>query len=180
MTDFSQISVADLIGAMPKLLAYLRTIDIDALGLSGLPFVEKSLGSLLDVASVFEDQVVNKIDFNRPMQLWLAGKGETAAATGTIAARETGASVQAGSAQLRGAAGQFAASMAGYWVSVTGTPGTAGANPVTAVAQIVSVSADGSTLNLTRNFAQDLNAVSYKVHRAIETIQTIEIGRAHV
>ena len=146
---------------MPRLLAYLRTIDVDKLGLSNLPFVEKSLGSLLDVASVFKQQVVDKIDFNRPLQMWEPAKGQSASATGSL---PSGAAVQAGSVQLRGAPGQFAASMAGYWITVTGTPSSGDTRPVSSVAQIVSVSADGSALTLSRNFTQDLN----------------EIGRAHV
>jgi hypothetical protein len=88
LANFSKISVADLITALPNMLSYLQTIDVDQLGLSGLPFVEQSVGDLLDVASVFKTEVIDRISFDRPMAIWEAGAGESARASSDLAAPE--------------------------------------------------------------------------------------------
>ena len=73
---------------------------------------------------------------------------------------------------MTGAAGQFAASMAGYWITVEG--GNTDGDERSLVTQIIDVSADGTRVSLSNNFAQDLRSVSYTVHEKIEKIQTID------
>ncbi|MFM7342188.1 MAG: hypothetical protein ACKO3Q_05830, partial [Betaproteobacteria bacterium] len=173
LANFSKISVADLITALPNMLSYLQTIDVDQLGLSGLPFVEQSVGDLLDVASVFKTRVIDRINFDRPMKLWERGAGERASASGSVApAPGASFAVLKDAASLTGVAGQFAASMSGYWITVEGA--NADGDDRSLVTQIIDVSADGTRVSLSNNFAQDLGSVSYTVHEKIEKIQTID------
>jgi hypothetical protein len=155
------------------MLSYLQTIDVDSLGLSDLPFVEQSVGQLLDVASVFKTEVIDRINFDRPMKLWEAAAGERALASSNLTAPEGSEfAVLKDSASLTGSARQFAASMAGYWVTVEGVNAKGEARSLTT--QIIDVAADGTRLSLSNNFAESLRSVRYTVHQKIEKIQTID------
>jgi hypothetical protein len=175
LAQFNKISVADLIAALPNMLSYLQTIDVDKLGLSGLPFIEQSVGDLLDVASVFKAQVIDKVNFNREIKPWQASRGESAKASADLPApvgSTTGFAVFQGDASVTAAAGQFAASMAGFWVTVTGQNAQGQTRTVTT--QIIDVASDGSRLSVSNNFAENLHSVSYSVHQKIEQIQTVD------
>jgi hypothetical protein len=107
--------------------------------------------------------VVDPIDLYRPIVLWTPVAGETAEVSGTAsipnAARST----------LVGSAGQFAPSMAGYWITLAAEGGG-----WLAPSQIVSVSADGSTLTLRDAYGTGRAGVDYRVHERRENIRTID------
>jgi hypothetical protein len=96
---------------------------------------------------------------------WLPAAGETALAQGAVP------EAKRGTALLQGAAGQFAASMKGYWITVRGVD-TQGASR-TVTTQIMGVADDGSRVSLVQNFVEDLDEVTYSVHQKIQPIQTL-------
>ena len=166
----ARFNIVDLVGALPKVLTYLESIDVSELGLASLPFIEQSVEDVLDLATVFKTSVVDRINFNRPIVPWQPAAGETALAEVT---QEPGAAleVKRGTAVLKGASGQFAESMTGYWITVQGVDAQGVTRQVTT--QIMGVTETGSRLNLVQNFVEDLSVVSYSVHQKIQPIQTL-------
>ncbi len=155
LTNFSKIRIEDVLFALPDMLNYLQTVDLDKLGLAEIPFLNTALSDVLNVADVFKTEVVDKIDFFRPIKRWVALPGESASATGT-------GRVEAGGNALIGAPGQFARSMAGFSITIAGVE-----RPV------IEVSDDGTTLTLGGSFRAADNAASYEIHKKRERIRTM-------
>ncbi|NBS65984.1 MAG: discoidin domain-containing protein, partial [Betaproteobacteria bacterium] len=163
LSNISRMSITDLLLALPGILSYLESVSAESLGIGDLPFVSQGVDQLLDLAGVFKRTVVDKVDTYRPIKLWTAAANERAAASGT-------ASIPNGvRSTLVGSAGQFAKSMAGYWITLSGANG-GWLTPT----QIVSVSADGSTLTLRDSYSTGRTGVQYKVHERRENIRTID------
>jgi hypothetical protein len=155
LTNFSKIRIEDVLFALPDMLNYLETVDLDQLGLSQIPFLDTALSEVINVADVFKTEVVDKIDFYRPIKHWVALPGESGSAKGT-------GRVEAGGNQLIGTPGQFAQSMAGYSITIAG-----------AQRPVIEVSEDGSTLMLGGSFRQASDALSYEIHKKRERIRTM-------
>jgi hypothetical protein len=153
-----KLSLVDVLAALPAMLDYLETVDPSSLGLGDLPFIEQGLGDVLDLASSFKTQVVDKIDFYRAPVAWAsADRSETQLANGS-------AQLSASGNELVGLKSQFAASMSGLYVTLGQQ-----------TRQIASVSDDGTTLRFEKAF-EGLGAQSqtYLVHKAIEKIKTLD------
>ncbi|NBS65034.1 MAG: hypothetical protein EBT33_11900, partial [Betaproteobacteria bacterium] len=155
LTNFSKIRIEDVLFALPDMLDYLKTVDLDKLGLGELPFLDTALSEVLNVADVFKTEVIDKIDFNRPIKRWVALPGETGSATGK-------ARVEAGGNTLIGAPGQFKASMKGHYVTIAG-----------AQRPVIDVAEDGSSLVLGGSFRDAASDLAYEVHKKRERIRTM-------
>ena len=107
--------------------------------------------------SAFKSSVLDRIDFYQPELAWTPVAGD---ATGVQAAGS--AATSAGGQQLTAAKGQFAASMAGRWVTV-------GAQTL----RIDSVAADGSTLTVSGSWDTTGAKRDYRVHQARVKISTL-------
>ncbi|MFM7568344.1 MAG: hypothetical protein ACKO8O_06555, partial [Betaproteobacteria bacterium] len=163
LTNISKMSITDLLLALPGILSYLESVSAESLGLDDLPFISQGVDALLDLAGVFKREIVDKVDIYRPIKLWKAAVGETAAVSGTAQIPNANRST------LVGAPGQFAKSMAGYWITLSGDE-----SGWLAPTQIVSVSADGSTLTLRDAYSSGRTGVQYRVHERRENIRTID------
>ncbi|MBF0462099.1 MAG: hypothetical protein HQL87_11950, partial [Magnetococcales bacterium] len=155
-SKLAHLSLTDVLAALPEMLTYLETINPAALGLEQLPFVEQSVSSLLDLATGFKTEVVDKIDFYRDPVAWVSTKGEPQSAEGQ-------GTVSADGNQLVGVAGQFAGSMTGSWVTVGNQ-----------TVQISGVAADGSSLLVSTALSLNSTQQEYLVHAALEKIKTLD------
>jgi hypothetical protein len=156
LAQLGKLNLVEVLGALPKMLESLQAMDLQALGIGQLPFVEQSLSSMLDLAAAFQAGVLDKIDFDRPRVAWEPSLRETQQATGKARVLSDGVTVT-------GVAGQFARSMEGYWI-------TQGARTV----QISAVSEDGATLTLAKPLMATQTDMAYEVHRAVERIKTMD------
>ncbi|MGI9211233.1 MAG: beta strand repeat-containing protein [Methylococcaceae bacterium] len=147
-TQFNQIKAEDIIMALPNILNYLESVNADSLGLGQLPFLEKSADQVLDLATAFKTQVVDKIDFYKPREAWKPALGEV-----TTAKAAGKATLNADATQLSGKSGQFAASMVDQWITVGNQPYA-----------VKAVSQDGSSLSIAGQWTGQSGDVSYLVH----------------
>ena len=156
LVSFDKFSVEDLILALPSILEYLNSIDTSNTALARLPFIQQSVDDLLDVASVFKTQVVDRIDFNRPLQAWTPPEGASQLAAGTAATVE-------GSAVLTGVAGQFSAAMEGMWVRIDGRS-----------LRITQIASDGASLTVDAAWRASQAQAAYEIHQPVEQIKTLQ------
>ncbi|MFM8557482.1 MAG: hypothetical protein ACKODG_15115, partial [Betaproteobacteria bacterium] len=164
LTNVSRMSMADLLRALSGVLSYLDGLSADQLGLNDLPVISQGVDELLDLAGLFQREVIDRIDLYRPMKLW-----QPATAQPMVAASGTARLTVSGQSTLAGEKGQFAKSMTGYWVTLSGASG-GWLNPT----QIVSVAEDGSSVVVRDVYVGSRAAVQYKVHERRETIRTID------
>ncbi|MFZ9813581.1 MAG: hypothetical protein ACO3DD_10940, partial [Burkholderiaceae bacterium] len=168
-SNLSRLSLTDVIAMVPGVLTYLSKVDVAALGLGQLPFLEQSLSTLVDLSGAFDREVVSQLKLTRDPEPWRPTASEKQKATGS-------ATISAARDQIQGSAGQFSSSMLQQYVSVEG-----------ASRLITAVSADGSTLTiggdpfvlkadstLTEDQTPASTSVDYLVHYKIQPIKTLD------
>jgi len=154
--DASKFSIDVLLAAAPALVNYIEGLNVDALGLSDVPFLEQSLSALVDLAGTLRRGIIDPLQLVRPGQEWapVSSKESGIAPTGS-------ASVKRGEALITGSKGQFARSMLGGWVTVDSR-----------TLQITAVSASGDTISVAGVFDQ-AKSVSYSIASTASRLRSV-------
>ena len=151
---FNGFTAERLILALPELLDYLRSIDLDEMGLGQLSFISQSLDSLLDLAGQFETQVIDRIDFDRPVQTLGTGTGAVTAGSSVLKIATTGY-----------AGGRFSPSLVGQLLVADGV-----ADPL----RIAKVAQDGLSLSVEGRFPTASTGLAFSIQTPTERISTIQ------
>ncbi len=146
LSDFPEMSVADMILMFPEFVSALDAAQSSDPLLFNIPFTEEALSGIFDLASGFETQVYNQINFYRDMVVIDTGTGFLDA--------DSNAFTLAGATE----------DLKDQYITFTGI-GTL---------QIRSVDTDTGVLTLSGSFDEAVTNGAYTIHEKVEQIQTLQ------
>jgi len=146
--NFKDLSAADVILMIPDFLTYLDDLNNSGTLQVGIPFLQTTLDAVLDFASGFKRDVVDKIDFYRPRVDLVTGSNGTMEAESDI---------------FHAIGAGFTEDMEGEYLTIEGV-GTFQIDMVT----------DSDTLDLDDIVDEELADGEFAVHERLEKIQTLQ------
>ncbi|MGN7613297.1 hypothetical protein ACQZV8_14575, partial [Magnetococcales bacterium HHB-1] len=147
-TSFNEVSVGNLILALPEFFDYLESVETSDTFLAQIPFVEAPVNKLLDLSSAFKTSVLDKIDFTKPLDVIIDGSDGQSEKDSDL----------------------FISSGATFDTEIEGKFITIGDGEAIIIDEVI----DENTLKLKTALTDDLDDLSYTIHEPIQNVDTIQ------